>query len=82
MTRRRLMEKLRAVATTAFLGVAVFGMAAVLAPLADAGRRGGGTECPCAHVIEPAPGVICTLDFCAELVPGGFECGYVCTLPF
>ena len=35
-------------------------------------------DCPCAETIEIGPGIVCELDVCAELVPGGFECLYVC----
>ena len=43
---------------------------------------GGNDDCPCAEVIEISPGVFCTLDSCAELVPDGWECNYVCPFPF
>lgn len=66
------------------------GLMTLLAPVSFAGKggKGGGggppgpgnpPDCPCADVITPAPGVVCTLDWCVEYVPGGFECGYVCT---
>ena len=70
-----------------------FGTLTLLAPDTMAGRGngngggggpggGGDDDCPCEEVINPAPGVVCTLDWCVEYVPGGYECGYTCTLPF
>lgn len=49
------------------------------------GNGGGGgppAGCPCEEAIEIAPGLFCTLDFCAELAPDAWECGYSCPFPF
>ena len=76
------MNGLRQSFATLLLGAATLGLVTLFAPAAFAkGKPGGGIppNCPCQRVISPSPGVTCTLTWCAELVPGGFECGYTCT---
>lgn len=84
------MQRLAQVFASSLLAAGLFGLVALLAPAAEAGKgKGNGPpgpgnppDCPCAEVIEPAPGVVCVLDWCVELVPDGYECGYVCLLPY
>lgn len=80
---------LRRLFAIGLLSASVVGATALLTPASFAGKGKGGPpgggippDCPCEAVIQPAPGVTCTLDWCVELVPGGFECGYTCTFPF
>ena len=78
------MNGLRQSFATLLFGAVTLGLVTLLAPAAFAGKGGkpgGGIppNCPCQGVISPAPGVTCTLDWCVEYVPGGFECGYTCT---
>lgn len=80
------MRKTRGLFGFALLTVIAFGASTLFTPeSAFAGGKGKGKgppapepDCPCAETIEIGPGIVCELDVCAELVPGGFECLYVC----
>lgn len=87
------MRMLRQVFAVTLFCVCALGVTALMAPVSEAGKGGKGgkggppgpsipPDCPCAEVIQPAPGVICVLDWCVEYVEDGYECGYVCTFPF
>ena len=74
------MKKILSMALAAAI---VFGFFAMATP-AHAGKGGKGKppppsppECPCPDVIEGS-GYVCVLDDCAELLPGAFECLYIC----
>jgi hypothetical protein len=60
----------------AFVGVLVCGLYLWLTPAAVAKGKPEPPPCPCPETIELPNGDVCVLESC------GFDCVYVCPLPF